>query len=73
MGESNNGEWNLYVPGGVVTHLCRLHRTLNASRLEWWIEYELAYMQLPGVIDRLEERPDGSWILTDYRTGPRSG
>ena len=44
-------------------------RTLVASRLEWWIEYELTDMQLRGIIDRLEEREDGSWILTDYKTG----
>lgn len=44
-------------------------RTVEARRLEWWIEYELTDMQLRGIIDRLEERPDGSWILTDYKTG----
>ena len=44
-------------------------RQLQASRLEWWIEYELTDMQLRGIIDRLEERADGSWILTDYKTG----
>ena len=26
-------------------------------------------MHLRGIIDRLEERSDGSWILTDYKTG----
>lgn len=45
-------------PGGV-----------EASRLEWWVEYELSDLHLRGVIDRLEERPDGSWVLTDYKTG----
>ena len=44
-------------------------RTLHASRLEWWIEYDLREFQLRGIIDRLEERPDGSWVLTDYKTG----
>lgn len=44
-------------------------RTLDATRLEWWIEYEHAEMQLRGVIDRLEERQNGDWILTDYKTG----
>jgi putative RecB family exonuclease len=44
-------------------------RQLQAARLEWWIEYELTDMQLRGIIDRVEERPDGSWILTDYKTG----
>lgn len=44
-------------------------RQLQASRLEWWIEYELTDMHLRGIIDRLEERSDGSWVLTDYKTG----
>ncbi len=44
-------------------------RMLSASRLEWWVEYELADIHLRGVIDRLEERPDGTWVLTDYKTG----
>ena len=44
-------------------------RMLSASRLEWWVEYELTDIHLRGVIDRLEERPDGTWVLTDYKTG----
>ncbi|HEX2296037.1 MAG TPA: PD-(D/E)XK nuclease family protein [Actinomycetota bacterium] len=44
-------------------------RMLNASRLEWWVEYELTDIHLRGVIDRLEERADGTWVLTDYKTG----
>jgi putative RecB family exonuclease len=44
-------------------------RTLNAKQLEWWIEYDLTDMQLRGIIDRVEELEDGSWILTDYKTG----
>ena len=42
---------------------------LEASQLEWWVEYELPDIHLRGIIDRLEETPDGSWILTDYKTG----
>ena len=42
---------------------------LAASRLEWWVEYELEDLHLRGIIDRVEERPDGSWILSDYKTG----
>ncbi len=42
---------------------------LSASKLEWWVEYELADLHLRGVIDRVEERSDGSWTLTDYKTG----
>jgi putative RecB family exonuclease len=42
---------------------------LNASRLEWRVDYELTDLNLRGVIDRLEIHPDGSWTLTDYKTG----
>ena len=34
-------------------------RVLNASRLEWWVEYELSDLHLRGIIDRLEETDDG--------------
>ena len=44
-------------------------RAVQASRLEWWVEYELPEIHLRGIIDRVEERDDGSWILTDYKTG----
>jgi putative RecB family exonuclease len=44
-------------------------RAMRASRLEWWVEYELPDVHLRGIIDRVEERPDGSWALTDYKTG----
>ncbi|HZA40531.1 MAG TPA: PD-(D/E)XK nuclease family protein [Actinomycetota bacterium] len=44
-------------------------RSVQASRLEWWVEYELPEIHLRGIIDRVEERADGSWILTDYKTG----
>jgi putative RecB family exonuclease len=44
-------------------------RDIEASRLEWWVEYELPQMHLRGIIDRLEERGEGRWVLTDYKTG----
>ena len=44
-------------------------RAVSASRLEWWVEYELVETHLRGIIDRVEERADGDWILTDYKTG----
>lgn len=44
-------------------------RGLEPRRLEWWVEYELPDVQLRGIIDRVEVRPDGSWVLTDYKTG----
>jgi putative RecB family exonuclease len=44
-------------------------RSVMASRLEWWVEYELPEIHLRGIVDRVEERVDGSWILTDYKTG----
>jgi putative RecB family exonuclease len=42
---------------------------LVTSKLEWWVEYEVADLHLRGIIDRLEEREDGSWVLSDYKTG----
>jgi putative RecB family exonuclease len=48
-------------------------RALQATRLEWWVEYELPSIHMRGVIDRLEERADGSWVLTDYKTGKVPG
>lgn len=42
---------------------------LGTSKLEWWVEYEVADLHLRGIIDRVEERPDGAWVLSDYKTG----
>lgn len=42
---------------------------LATSKLEWWVEYEVADLHLRGIIDRVEERADGSWVLSDYKTG----
>jgi putative RecB family exonuclease len=44
-------------------------REVTASRLEWWVEYELAEVALRGIIDRVEEQANGDWVLTDYKTG----
>jgi putative RecB family exonuclease len=46
---------------------------VEASRLEWWVECELPDLYLRGIIDRVEEDRDGSWILTDYKTGRTPG
>ncbi len=43
--------------------------SLGTSKLEWWVEYEVADLHLRGIIDRVEEGPDGSWVLSDYKTG----
>jgi putative RecB family exonuclease len=42
---------------------------LRAARLEWRVEHDLADISLRGVIDRLEVSADGTWTLTDYKTG----
>ena len=70
MGSVEEDAW-LSESQGLLANYFKLEdpRALQASRLEWWIEYELTELQLRGIIDRLEERPDGSWILTDYKTG----
>ncbi len=56
---------------GLLANYFRLEdpTKLKAERLEWWVEYELDTAHLRGIIDRVEERSDGSWVLTDYKTG----
>jgi putative RecB family exonuclease len=68
--EDDEGAW-LSEARRLLRNYFRLEdpRTLRASRLEWWVEYEMPDIHLRGVIDRLEERSDGAWILTDYKTG----
>jgi putative RecB family exonuclease len=44
-------------------------RELTSGRLEWRVEYETPELHLRGIIDRIEERPGGAWILSDYKTG----
>jgi putative RecB family exonuclease len=44
-------------------------RAVSPAKLEWWVEYELPDIHLRGIIDRVEERPGGAWVLTDYKTG----
>ena len=55
----------------MLSNLFRLEdpRSVAASELEWRVEYRLDDLHLRGVIDRLERRRDGSWVLTDYKTG----
>ncbi|HET7482190.1 MAG TPA: PD-(D/E)XK nuclease family protein [Actinomycetota bacterium] len=70
MGEQEETAW-LVDSRALLGNYFKLEdpRKLEASRLEWWIEYELKDLHLRGIIDRVEELPDGSWILTDYKTG----
>ena len=48
-------------------------RHIEATKLEWWIDVELTDVHLRGIIDRLDIDEDGSWILSDYKTGPIPG
>lgn len=68
--EPDDAEW-LERSREMLDNLFRLEdpRSVTTSRLEWWVEYELEDLHLRGIIDRLEKRPDGSWVLTDYKTG----
>ncbi len=70
MGMEEEAAW-LKEARGLLRNYFKLEdpRSLEASELEWWIEYELSEVQLRGIIDRLEKRSDGSWVLTDYKTG----
>jgi putative RecB family exonuclease len=43
--------------------------SISAEELEWWVEHATEQMHLRGIIDRVEVLPDGSWVLTDYKTG----
>jgi putative RecB family exonuclease len=74
MIEAGEDEW-LDEGRGLLRNYFKLEdpRGLTANRLEWWVEYELPDIHLRGIIDRLEEREDGSWILTDYKTGRTPG
>lgn len=70
MGDIEEDAW-LAESRGLLSNYFKLEdpRAVEASRLEWWLEYDLPDLQLRGIIDRMEERRDGSWILTDYKTG----
>jgi putative RecB family exonuclease len=70
MGVPEEAAW-LEESRGLLRNYFKLEdpRKMEASELEWWIEYDLSEVQLRGIIDRLEKRADGSWVLTDYKTG----
>jgi putative RecB family exonuclease len=42
---------------------------VEPHELEWSVEHTAERVTLRGIIDRVEVLPDGSWILTDYKTG----
>jgi putative RecB family exonuclease len=42
---------------------------VQAHEMEWWVEHGAEGWMLRGIIDRVETLPDGSWVLTDYKTG----
>lgn len=74
MAAEEEGAW-LQQARNLLLNLFRLEdpTKLQASQLEWWVQYELPQVHLRGVIDRLEVLEDGSWILTDYKTGKVPG
>ena len=37
---------------------------------ELFVEYDNEEVVLAGIIDRLDRLPDGTWAITDYKTGP---
>lgn len=43
--------------------------TINPVGLEMMLEADLGSLRLRGIIDRLERAPDGSLVVTDYKTG----
>lgn len=44
--------------------------TLAATQRELFVETEAVDVVLGGIIDRLDRLPDGTWSITDYKTGP---
>ena len=44
-------------------------RTITPVGLEMMLEAEVGGVLVRGIIDRLEESPDGSLVVTDYKTG----
>lgn len=42
---------------------------VSPHEMEWWVEHHTESILLRGIIDRVEVAPDGSWILSDYKTG----
>lgn len=42
---------------------------IEPEQIEWWVEHQAERVFLRGIIDRVEVNPDGSWVLTDYKTG----
>ncbi len=44
-------------------------RQVHAVGLELRLEAEVAGVSLRGIIDRLDRRPDGSFMVVDYKTG----
>jgi putative RecB family exonuclease len=41
-----------------------------ATERELFIEMQAADVVLAGIVDRLDRLPDGTWSITDYKTGP---
>lgn len=43
--------------------------TIEHEGTELWLETQLGSLQLRGIIDRLDRRPDGTLAVVDYKTG----
>lgn len=48
-------------------------RAVNAVGLELRLRAEIGGVQVTGIIDRLDHRPDGSFVVNDYKTGRAPG
>jgi putative RecB family exonuclease len=57
--------------GALVANLFRLEdpNSVEAIGMELKLEAQLGSLRLRGVIDRLDLLPDGSLVITDYKTG----
>ena len=43
---------------------------VEVAEREFFVQYDDADHVLAGIIDRLDRLPDGTWAITDYKTGP---
>lgn len=42
---------------------------VEPHEVEFWVEHTTETLLLRGIVDRVEVRGDGEWVLTDYKTG----
>ncbi|MGH9197272.1 MAG: RecB family exonuclease [Acidimicrobiia bacterium] len=56
---------------GLIRNYFRLEdpARVEPHEVEVWVEHATETLLLRGIVDRIEVRSDGEWVLTDYKTG----